>query len=39
MNGRIEHAAAPRTGSSRARFAAYRAELARRTRERTEDAR
>ncbi len=39
MNGRIEHAAAPRTGSSRARFAAYRAVLARRPRVRTEEAR
>ncbi len=36
---RISHEAAPRTGSSRARFARYRADLARRARTRSEDAR
>ena len=37
--GRIQHEAAPRAGSSRARFARYRAELARRGRGSREDAR
>ncbi len=37
--GRIEHDAAPRAGSSKARFARYRAELARRAHKGAEDAR
>ncbi|MFZ9882247.1 MAG: ABC transporter ATP-binding protein, partial [Phycisphaerales bacterium] len=42
MNGderRITHEAAPRTGSSRARFERYRVELARRAKAKREDAR
>ena len=38
-DARIQHETAPRTGSSRVRFARYRAELAQRAKKRSEDAR